>query len=285
MLSAITVVKPASWKESARAAACRYRRCNCETASSEGSGVIPSRPLTTIRASTSPSMNAARASLSASRRPIVLLPAAWIPVTITTAGLLQAVLIVGSDHRRGSCGTPLVFAFDLDAVHEGGAGADERDQVGRVDAAPSHLGGLQQLVGHGQSGAPAARALGLVGPQSDRRERRLDGVRTAQVDPVLGWVREVGEQDLAVLEQPLGRLLVLGPVRLLEAVHGRLGGLLVLGVHDLVQRPPWPSAAGSWAARRGRGRSCAPSSAAPRCPGTPRGGRPRSRARRLRPPA
>src|SRR5215472_18519512 len=65
---------------------------------------------------------------------------------------------------------PAVVALDLDAVHEGGAGTDEGDQVGPVDAAPARLGGLQQLVGHRQPGAPAARALGLVGPEPDRRE-------------------------------------------------------------------------------------------------------------------
>ncbi len=68
-------------------------------------------------------------------------------------------------------------------------------------AAPARLGCLQQLLGHRQPGAPAAGALGLVGPQPNGGKGGLDGVRGAQVDPVLGWVVEVSEQGLAVLEQ------------------------------------------------------------------------------------
>ena len=89
--------------------------------------------------------------------------------------------------------------------------------MGCVDAAPAGLGGVEKFVGHRQSSRPAAGTLGLLGAQPDGGEGGLDGVGGAQVDPVLGRVLEVGEQDLAVLEQLVGRLRVLGPVRLLEA--------------------------------------------------------------------
>lgn len=48
----------------------------------------------------------------------------------------------------------VVGSFDEFAADEGGAGADEGDQVGGVDRAPAGLGGFDELEGHGQPGGP-----------------------------------------------------------------------------------------------------------------------------------
>ena len=59
---------------------------------------------------------------------------------------------------------------------------------------------------------------------------------------MLGREIEVAEQHLAVLEQLLDSLRVLGAVRLLEAVNRRLGRLfvpaVVLRLSTAAQRPP-----------------------------------------------
>ena len=44
-------------------------------------------------------------------------------------------------------------SFDEFAVGEGGAGADERDQVRGVDRAPAGLGGLDELERHRHAGS------------------------------------------------------------------------------------------------------------------------------------
>jgi hypothetical protein len=72
------------------------------------------------------------------------------------------------------------------AVDERGAGTDERDQVRAVDRAPAVLGGLDELERHCQSGGPGARPAGDLRAVPDPSEGRLDRVRGAQVDPVLG---------------------------------------------------------------------------------------------------
>src|SRR2546428_10703249 len=100
--------------------------------------------------------------------------------------------------------------------------------------------------------SPAARlpAPLVLGAQPDGGEGGLDGIRAAQVNPVLGREVEVAEQYLAVLEQLLDRLRVLGAVGLLVRLRcsgHQLGdaGLTRLGrlgrsprVHD--SRRLWP---------------------------------------------
>lgn len=73
----------------------------------------------------------------------------------------------------------VVVSFDQHALVEGRAGSDEGDQVGCVDRAPAALGGLNELVGHGDSGGAGARPLGDPLAQADGREGRLDGIRRA----------------------------------------------------------------------------------------------------------
>ncbi len=46
----------------------------------------------------------------------------------------------------------VVGSFDKFAADEGGAGADERYEVGGVDRAPACLGGFDELERHRQSG-------------------------------------------------------------------------------------------------------------------------------------
>lgn len=67
----------------------------------------------------------------------------------------------------------------FDTVHEGRRRRDQRDQVGRIHAAPALPGGLEQLVGDGQPGCPAAGPLvlhskarkGALLPKFRRRQR------------------------------------------------------------------------------------------------------------------
>jgi hypothetical protein len=54
----------------------------------------------------------------------------------------------------------LVGSFDELAVDEGGAGTDERDQVGAFDRTPAVLGGLDELERHGQPCRPVIPAPG-----------------------------------------------------------------------------------------------------------------------------
>src|ERR671933_3066261 len=64
-------------------------------------------------------------------------------------------------------------SFDQLAVDEGGAGADQGDQVGCVDRAPAVLGGLDEFERHGQPGGAAARPLGDRGSMPHGSEGRL----------------------------------------------------------------------------------------------------------------
>jgi len=61
-------------------------------------------------------------------------------------------------------------SFDEFAVGEGSSGADEGDEVGRVDGAPAVLRRLDELERHGQARGPGSRALGDLGPVPDRGE-------------------------------------------------------------------------------------------------------------------
>ena len=71
------------------------------------------------------------------------------------------------------------------AVDEDGSGSDEGYQVGTVDSSPPGLGGVAQLVGHGQGGSAAPGTFGDFGPQPHRGEGRFDGVGASQVFPML----------------------------------------------------------------------------------------------------
>lgn len=100
---------------------------------------------------------------------------------------------------------PRSRGFDEVAAFEAGSGADECDEARCVDRPTACLGGLDELEDHGKRGGRAAGALGDLGPQPHRREGRFDGVRCAQVNPVLG--REVVE-----------------PQQYVDVIAGLLGG-------------------------------------------------------------
>ena len=115
-----------------------------------------------------------------------------------------------------------VVAFDEDAVLERRAGADERDEVWCIDGTPPGLGGLDELERHRDPSRPRAGSLGDALTQPYGRERRLDRVGGAQVDPVLGRVVVERQEHVEVVGDLRDRL---GPLR---AVVGgeRLGSFL-----------------------------------------------------------
>jgi hypothetical protein len=93
---------------------------------------------------------------------------------------------------------------------EDGAGADEGDQVRRVDRAPAGLSGLNQLVGHRQSGSARSWPLCHLGSQTYCRKSTFDRIRRAQVYPMLGRVLVELQQQVGVVDDLGHRLGVLG---------------------------------------------------------------------------
>jgi hypothetical protein len=61
---------------------------------------------------------------------------------------------VDQDRLAGFLVGVLAWSFDEFAVDEGRSGADQGDEVGRVDGAPAVLRGLDQLDRRGQLGRP-----------------------------------------------------------------------------------------------------------------------------------
>ena len=92
----------------------------------------------------------------------------------------------------------MVGSFDLFAVGEGDAGADEGDEVGCVDGAPAGLGGLDEFERHGDAGGSGAGAFSDPLPQPHGGEGGLDRVRGPEVAPVLGRVVEERHEDVEV---------------------------------------------------------------------------------------
>ncbi len=104
------------------------------------------------------------------------------------------------------------MAFDEAAMLERGAGADERDEVWRVDRAPTGLGGLDELERHRDPGSLGTESLGDPGPVTHGREGRLDQVRGAEVDPVLGGEVVEREQLIHIIGDLGGGFAELGAV-------------------------------------------------------------------------
>src|SRR5262245_7932413 len=99
----------------------------------------------------------------------------------TAGGGGQCVVQIGGSESSGRLLTGRRFggpvgSFDEFAVDEGGAGADESDQVGCVHRAPAVLGRLHGLEGHGQPGRPRAGSAGELLPVPHGGERGLDRV-------------------------------------------------------------------------------------------------------------
>ena len=134
--------------------------------------------------------------------------------------------------------------------------------MGCVDGAPAGLGGLDQLERHRDAGGPGAGALGDPLAQPDGGEGRLDRVRGAQVDPVLGGEVVERQQHVEVvgdLRDGLGPLGAVARPRT-PSPPPRRGPC-----PRRCRSPPAPPSrrgAPTSAARRGRCRSCATSTAA-----------------------
>src|SRR5215470_20359274 len=86
------------------------------------------------------------------------------------------------DLSRGDLGLGLVWPLDEQSFLELGPCPDQGDQVRAVDVAPAFAGRLDELEHHRQPGRPGAWSLGDLGPQSDRREGRLERVGRFEVD-------------------------------------------------------------------------------------------------------
>ncbi len=102
--------------------------------------------------------------------------------------------------------------FDGDAVGEGDAGDEHGQDVFTLQAPPGFRGGDDELEDHEPGGLLGQGALGSHRPVPDRREDAFDGVRGAQMVPVLGREVEEGQERLAVLGQAFGGLGVFGTV-------------------------------------------------------------------------
>jgi hypothetical protein len=90
-------------------------------------------------------------------------------------------------------GSRFVGSLDELVAVEGGAGADEGNEVGCVDRAPTVLGGLEELEGHSQASGLRAGAAGELAAVADGGEGGFNRVSGAQMDPVLGGVVVEGE--------------------------------------------------------------------------------------------
>ncbi len=84
----------------------------------------------------------------------VLRTLGWVFATDDGSCVVCNAAVAG---RKASGGGRLV-TFDQDAALETGSGADEGDQVGRVNGAPAFLGGLDELERHRQRGRPRSCA-------------------------------------------------------------------------------------------------------------------------------
>ena len=93
---------------------------------------------------------------------------------------------------------------------EDGAGADESDQVRRVDGAPAGLNGLNQVVGHRQSGSARSWPLCHLESQTYCGKGTFDQFRGAKVHPIIGRVLVELQQHVGVVDDLGHRLGVLG---------------------------------------------------------------------------
>src|SRR5215208_4532904 len=115
------------------------------------------------------------------------------------------------------------------------AGTDQSNEMWCVDGTPAGLCGVDQLVGHGDSGCTGSGALGDALAQPHGRKSRLDRVSSSEVNPMFGRVAVELEQHISVLDDLGDRLGVLGAVVDLEGFDRDLRLVDVLGVVDLLE--------------------------------------------------
>ena len=103
------------------------------------------------------------------------------------------------------------------------------------DAVPVLLCFEGELQHHRQRTLPREGTLHPLGAVTQGGERGLDGIRGADVDPVLGWKVIRGEQRVTVLRETVHGPRVFGAIFLVEESHRRFGRDPALGHPDLVQ--------------------------------------------------
>src|SRR5262249_20586116 len=128
----------------------------------------------------------------------------------------------------GACGSGGGFGLkisvlDLKPVGELGTEHELRQLVVPVESSPAFLRGLDELEDHGQRRRSRETALSADGPVAHGGKRALDGVRGAQVLPMLGREVVEGEQRLAILVQACRRLLELQRITGRERIEGFRG--------------------------------------------------------------
>jgi hypothetical protein len=111
-------------------------------------------------------------------------------------------LILRSDAR---------FHFHFDPIPELDSLDDFGEPFEAAQSSPTALGGLPELVDHGEHPVARQAALGAVGPVPNGGEARLSDVAAANVNPVLGRKFVEREQRCAILRQALGGLGYLAP--------------------------------------------------------------------------
>ena len=162
-------------------------------------------------------------------------------------------------------------------------GRNEGNQVRRVHSAPACLSGLDQLERHREPGRPRARPLGNLAPQTHCRESRFDGVRRAQMDPMLRRVVVELQQHVGVVDDLRRGLRELRAVVSFERGDRRPRLVGVLGVVDFPSSPPPRPDAPTSEAQQGYSPACGTNNAAPSSAGRRRVALSRSPAHRRRP--
>ena len=123
----------------------------------------------------------------------------------------------------------------LDSVLEHDAGDDVGEELRSVQRPPSFLSRERELEDHRQARHSTPATLGLGRAQSHRRECRLDRIRRAQVDPVLGGEVVERQQGVTIFVEARRRRRVLSAEGLEEEIE-RLAGVLPRRGHpDVVQ--------------------------------------------------
>ena len=133
-------------------------------------------------------------------------------------------------------------AFEEFALVEGGAGADEGDQVWGIDGSPAGLRGLDELVGHCHPGRTRTRPLGHSRSQTYCGEVTFDWVGSPEVHPVFGGILVKLQQGVEVVDDLGDRFGILGAKINLEGFDRNLG-LGVRGVltSQLFVMVNWPT--------------------------------------------
>ena len=115
------------------------------------------------------------------------------------------------------------WAFEQFSFVEHSAGADQGDHMWRVHGTPAGLCGVDELVGHRNSGRLGAGALGDFRSQTYCGEGAFDRVDGPQMHPVLGRVLVELQEDVGVFDDFGDGFRVLGAVVDLEGLDRELG--------------------------------------------------------------